>query len=147
MLLYMQKISLFFIFQVICLFPYLDAQLPSKFLVHKKRIIVSVEKMSTREYAVWCLFPTDKSRPFSVRGWKRSVLCGRKELERCFYPIRVSIFNPICLQSNFCTVRFKIFPVCTLTWRVNEGVSRQGESITKAKEKTMGQNNIKRSGF
>ena len=59
--------------------------------------------------------------PFSVERWKRLVPGRKKWMERCLFPARVGIF---LLIKNMIKV---FFPICTLIWRVNNYVSRQGK--------------------
>ena len=44
-------------------------------------------------------------------------------MEECLFPARVGIFS---LVSNMIKV---LFPICTLIWRVNNYVSRQGKVL------------------
>ena len=42
-------------------------------------------------------------------------------MEECLFPARVGIFS-------FVNIKIKVlFPICTLSWRVNNYVSRQGK--------------------
>ena len=46
---------------------------------------------------------------------------GRDGWKSCLFPARVSIFE-------FDVIMYKVvFPICTLTWRVNNYVSHQGK--------------------
>ena len=58
---------------------------------------------------------------FSVERWKRRGPGGKKWMESCLFPARVGI-SP--LINNMIKV---LFPICTLIWRVNNYVSRQGK--------------------
>ena len=50
---------------------------------------------------------------------------------------KVVYFPPESAFVNFDVLYLKVFfPICTLTWRVNNYVSRQGKSINRRNENT-----------
>ena len=61
------------------------------------------------------------SVPSAVESWKRRGLCKKKWTEGCLFPAAVVIFSFILNLIK------KLFPSCTLIWRVNNDVSRQGK--------------------
>ena len=65
--------------------------------------------------------PTDRTLTFSVERWKRCGPWRMKWTEACLLPAKVGIFSFI---NNMIKV---LFPICTLNWRVNNYVSRQGK--------------------
>ena len=54
-------------------------------------------------------------------------------MENCLFPTRICIFD---FDVLICKV---LFPNCTLTWRVNNYVSRQGKGMNRRKESTDGE--------
>ena len=58
---------------------------------------------------------------FSVEKWKNRGPWGKKWTERGFFPPESASF---LFDKNMIKV---VFPICTLVWRVNSYVSRQGK--------------------
>ena len=67
----------------------------------------------------------------SVKRWKRRGLWDKRWINRCLFPDRVGI---VAFVLNMIEV---LFPVCTLTWRANNYVSRQQKSIKRRNESTI----------
>ena len=78
--------------------------------------------MSPLEEPLWYPFPTDRTVIFSVERWKRRGPWGKKWTERCLFSRQSRHLFP--LINNMIKV---FFPICTLIWRVNNCVSRQGK--------------------
>ena len=71
------------------------------------------------------------TRPLLFVGrWKWRGLWGKKWRERYSFPANVGIFS---LSNDINKV---LFPICTLTWRVNNYVSRQAKDINRREEST-----------
>ena len=84
-------------------------------------LYMSLVFVSAREQPIWCPFPTDRTRTSSVDRWKRRGPWWKKGTEGCLFPAKVGIFPFI----NF--IIKVLFPICTLIWRVNSYVFRQGK--------------------
>ena len=75
---------------------------------------------------------SDGLRPyFFVEGWKRRGLCGQKKMEKFLLPAKVVIFSFIVF------VIWGLFPFCTLTWHVDNYVSRQWWGRNRRNESTI----------
>ena len=67
---------------------------------------------------------------FLSKDGKGASYDGRDGWKSCLFPARVGKFD-------FDVIMYKVlFPICTLTWRVNKYVSRQGEGINRRNEST-----------
>ena len=89
--------------------------------------------VSAREWTLWYPFTTDQTRIFSVERWRKRGLERKKWTERYLFPASVGISPLYLLWLKYFSL------LCTLTWRANNFVSRQGKGINRRNEGTRGE--------
>ena len=92
-------------------------------------VFISICLLSAREKTLWCPFPTEQARKVSVERLRWRFLWRRKWREEWLFPARVGIFSLWIMKLKYFSV------ICTLTWRVNNYISRQGKGIKRRNEK------------